>query len=61
MNSLFTENMRRSAQRIVAAPKAVTAGEAEEAEARLARNCGKPGFCASKNAPIYYYFLIINI
>lgn len=25
--------------------------EAEEAGARLARNCGKPGFCASKNAP----------
>ena len=43
--------MKRSAQRIVAAPKAATAGEAEEAGARLARNCGKPGFCASKNAP----------
>ena len=43
--------MKRSAQRIVAAPKAATAGKAEEAGARLARNCGKPGFCASKNAP----------
>ena len=47
----FILNMRRSAQRIVAAPKATTAGKAEEAGARLARNCGKPGFCASKNAP----------
>ena len=39
--------MKRSAQRIVAATKAATAGEAEEAGAR---NCGKPGFCVSKNA-----------
>ena len=49
--------MKRSAQRIVAAPKAATVSEwtkwtSAEAGARLARNCGKPGFCVSKNVPI---------
>ena len=50
MGNSFILNMKRSAQRIAAAPKAATAGEAEEAGARVARNCGKPGFCVSKNA-----------
>ena len=44
----FILNMRRSAQRIVAAPKGVPK---QSVGMERKRNCGKPVFCGSKNAP----------